>query len=87
MRGYIIGSGWKEYQQTGAICGIALPAGLQMAQQLPEPIFTPSTKAAVGDHDENVSFARVVELIGARIGRASTQRELGVIPRSGGLCL
>lgn len=67
VRGYIIGSGWKEYQQTGAICGITLPTGLQMAQQLPEPIFTPSTKAAVGDHDENVSFARVVELIGAEL--------------------
>ncbi|HXH04463.1 MAG TPA: phosphoribosylaminoimidazolesuccinocarboxamide synthase, partial [Candidatus Competibacteraceae bacterium] len=64
VRGYIIGSGWKEYQQTGAICGIILPPGLRIADKLPEPIFTPSTKAAVGDHDENVSFARVVELIG-----------------------
>ncbi len=64
-RGYIIGSGWKDYQKTGAICGIALPAGLQQAQQLPEPIFTPSTKAAVGDHDENVDFDHVVKLIGA----------------------
>ena len=64
-RGYIIGSGWKDYQRTGGICGIALPAGLQQAQQLPEPIFTPSTKAAVGDHDENVSFAAVVDRIGA----------------------
>jgi phosphoribosylaminoimidazole-succinocarboxamide synthase len=64
-RGYIIGSGWKDYQRTGGICGITLPAGLQQAQQLPEPIFTPSTKAAVGDHDENVSFAAVVDLIGA----------------------
>ena len=64
-RGYLIGSGWKDYQRTGGVCGIALPAGLQQAQQLPEPIFTPSTKAAVGDHDENVSFAAVVEQIGA----------------------
>ncbi len=64
-RGYLIGSGWKDYQRTGGICGIALPAGLQQAQQLPEPIFTPSTKAAVGDHDENVSFAAVVDLVGA----------------------
>ena len=64
-RGYIIGSGWKDYQKTGAICGITLPPGLQQAQQLPEPIFTPSTKAAVGDHDENVSFDAVVEKIGA----------------------
>ena len=64
-RGYLIGSGWKDYQRSGEICGIALPAGLQQAQQLPEPIFTPSTKAAVGDHDENVSFAHVVSLVGA----------------------
>ena len=64
-RGFIIGSGWKDYQRTGGICGIPLPAGLQQAQQLPEPIFTPSTKAAAGDHDENVSFAAVVDRIGA----------------------
>ena len=56
VRGYVIGSGWKDYQQTGAICGIALPAGLQMAAKLPAPIFTPATKAEVGDHDENISF-------------------------------
>ena len=64
-RGYLIGSGWKDYKATGAVCGIALPRGLQQAQQLPEPIFTPSSKAAVGDHDENIGFERVVELIGA----------------------
>ena len=63
-RGYIIGSGWKDYQRTGAISGIALPAGLQQAQQLPEPIFTPSTKAAVGDHDENIDFVTAVNLVG-----------------------
>lgn len=63
-RGYIIGSGWKDYQRTGAISGIALPAGLQQAQQLPEPLFTPSTKAAVGDHDENIDFATAVNLVG-----------------------
>ena len=56
VRGYVIGSGWKDYQETGAICGIALPAGLKMAQKLPSPIFTPATKAEVGDHDENVSY-------------------------------
>jgi phosphoribosylaminoimidazole-succinocarboxamide synthase len=66
-RGYLIGSGWKDYQRRGAVCGIALPAGLQQAQQLPEPIFTPSTKAAVGDHDENVSFEAVVAQIGAEL--------------------
>ena len=56
VRGYLIGSGWKDYQQTGAVCGIKLPAGLQMAAKLPEPIFTPATKAEQGEHDENVSF-------------------------------
>lgn len=64
VRGYLIGSGWKDYQQTGAICGIQLPIGLQQAQQLPEPIYTPSTKAAVDQHDENVSFEHTVALMG-----------------------
>ena len=63
-RGYIIGSGWKDYQRSGEVSGITLPAGLQQAQQLPEPIFTPSTKAAVGDHDENIDFATTVDLVG-----------------------
>lgn len=64
-RSYLIGSGWKAYQATGSLCGIELPAGLQQAQQLPEPIFTPSTKAAVGGHDEHVSFDAVVASLGA----------------------
>ena len=64
VRGYVIGSGWKDYQASGAICGIDLPPGLQQAAQLPEPIFTPSTKAEVGDHDINVSFDEVVNRIG-----------------------
>jgi len=63
-RGYIIGSGWKDYQRSGQVSGIALPAGLQQAQQLPEPVFTPSTKAAVGDHDENIDFATAADLVG-----------------------
>jgi phosphoribosylaminoimidazole-succinocarboxamide synthase len=67
VRGYLIGSGWKDYQKTGAVCGIALPAGLRQAEQLPEAIFTPSTKAAVGDHDENIDFDRTVELIGREL--------------------
>jgi phosphoribosylaminoimidazole-succinocarboxamide synthase len=65
VRGYIIGTGWKDYQATGSVCGIALPAGLQLAEKLPEPLFTPAAKAAVGEHDENITFEQVVELIGA----------------------
>lgn len=67
VRGYLVGSGWKEYQQSGTVCGIALPAGLKEAAQLPEPIFTPSTKAAVGDHDENISFAQCEAIVGAEL--------------------
>ena len=69
-RGYIIGSGWKDYQASGQISGIALPAGLQQAEQLAEPIFTPSTKAAVGDHDENIDFATAVNLVGREMAEA-----------------
>lgn len=65
VRGYIIGSGWKDYQRCGAICGIQLPEGLEQAQKLAEPIFTPSTKAAVGDHDENIDMAQARKLLGA----------------------
>lgn len=64
VRGYLVGSGWKEYQQKGTVCDIALPAGLQLAQKLPQPLFTPSSKAAVGEHDENISIAQVEALIG-----------------------
>ena len=64
VRGYLIGSAWSDYQKTGTVCGIALPAGLRQAQQLPETIFTPSTKADVGDHDENISFEKTVGLLG-----------------------
>jgi phosphoribosylaminoimidazole-succinocarboxamide synthase len=64
VRGYLVGSGWKDYQKTGTVCGIELPAGLREAEKLPEPLFTPSTKAALGDHDENISFAAAVELLG-----------------------
>jgi phosphoribosylaminoimidazole-succinocarboxamide synthase len=66
VRGYITGSGWKDYQSTGAVCGIELPGGLQESEQLPEPIFTPATKAEVGDHDENVDFDRAAEIVGDR---------------------
>jgi phosphoribosylaminoimidazole-succinocarboxamide synthase len=64
VRGYITGSGWKDYQATGTVCGNELPAGLQESEQLPEPIFTPATKAEVGDHDENVDLERAAELVG-----------------------
>ncbi|MFN7644002.1 MAG: phosphoribosylaminoimidazolesuccinocarboxamide synthase [Burkholderiales bacterium] len=65
VRGYLIGSGWKDYQASGAVCGIALPPGLRMAEKLPEPIFTPAAKAEMGEHDENISFADVVATVGA----------------------
>lgn len=64
VRGYLVGSGWKDYKKTGTICGLPLPAGLQEAQKLPEPLFTPSTKAAVGEHDENISFEETKKLLG-----------------------
>jgi len=64
VRGYITGSGWKDYQATGAVCGIELPGGLEESQQLPEPLFTPATKAEVGDHDENIDLERAKEIVG-----------------------
>jgi phosphoribosylaminoimidazole-succinocarboxamide synthase len=67
VRGYLIGSGWNDYQKTGAVCGISLPEGLQQAQQLPVAIFTPSTKADVGGHDENISFEKTVNLLGQEL--------------------
>lgn len=76
VRGYIIGTGWKDYQQTGAICGIKLPEGLQLADKLPEPIFTPSTKADVGKHDENIDFARTKELLGDDLANQVKQASL-----------
>ncbi|MGR8952685.1 MAG: phosphoribosylaminoimidazolesuccinocarboxamide synthase [Gammaproteobacteria bacterium] len=76
VRGYLIGSGWKDYQQTGAVCGLRLPGGLQQAQQLPEPIYTPSTKAEVGVHDENVTFAKTVELIGETLANQVRETSL-----------
>ncbi len=76
VRGYLSGSGWSDYTATGAVCGVALPPGLQESQRLPEPIFTPATKAAIGDHDENIDFDQVV----ARLGRSQAEavRELSL---------
>jgi phosphoribosylaminoimidazole-succinocarboxamide synthase len=67
VRGYLIGSGWKDYQKTGTVCGITLPAGLQLADKLEQPIYTPSSKAAVGEHDENIDFAATVKLVGCNL--------------------
>jgi phosphoribosylaminoimidazole-succinocarboxamide synthase len=67
VRGYLVGSGWKDYRATGSICGIRLPAGLQMAEKLPQPIFTPATKAALGSHDENIAFEQLAATVGAAL--------------------
>jgi phosphoribosylaminoimidazole-succinocarboxamide synthase len=76
VRGYIIGSGWKDYQASGAICGIALPPGLRQADKLPEPLFTPAAKADIGEHDENISFAEMEQRIGA--GLAAQMRDISI---------
>ncbi|RRA47206.1 phosphoribosylaminoimidazolesuccinocarboxamide synthase [Acidipila sp. EB88] len=76
VRGYLSGSGWKDYQQTGALCGIALPAGLREGDALPEPLFTPASKSQQGEHDENISFADICERIGRR--EAETLRDLSL---------
>ena len=67
VRGYLAGSGWKEYQESGAVCGVLLPPGLKNASKLPAPIFTPATKAEMGDHDENIDFARASDIVGADV--------------------
>jgi len=76
VRGYIIGSGWKDYQSTGAICGIALPAGLRQADKLAEPIFTPAAKADIGEHDENISFAEMEKRLGSEL--AAKMRDISI---------
>jgi len=81
VRGYLIGSGWKDYQATGAVCGIELPVGLKQAQQLPEPIFTPATKAEIGEHDENISYAVVEKLIGAELAASVRSLALEIYSR------
>jgi phosphoribosylaminoimidazole-succinocarboxamide synthase len=78
VRGYLIGSGWKDYQQTGAVCGIALPAGLRQADRLPEPIFTPATKAEMGAHDENIAYERVVALNGRALAEQVRAKALAL---------
>ena len=76
VRGYLIGSGWKDYQQTGSVCGIKLEENLKMAAQLPEPIYTPATKAEVGDHDENISYEKTIDLLGEEL--AATVRDKAI---------
>ncbi len=76
VRGYVAGSGWKEYQAAGTICGIELPRGLQQAAKLPEPIFTPATKAPAGEHDENISFAQAAKIVGADYAAAARDASL-----------
>jgi phosphoribosylaminoimidazole-succinocarboxamide synthase len=76
VRGYLAGSGWKDYKETGKVCGITLPAGLENAQKLPEPIFTPAAKAEMGEHDENISFDKVIEMIGEKL--ANQIREVSI---------
>ena len=78
VRGYLIGSGWKDYQATGVVCGVQLPSGLQQAARLPEPIFTPATKAAIGEHDENISFERAAALVGDAAARAARAAALAL---------
>lgn len=78
VRGYLIGSGWRDYQRSGHLCGLELPPGLQMAAQLPDPVFTPSTKAQAGEHDENISFAAVEKLIGSDMAAQVRNASLAV---------
>ena len=76
VRGYLIGSGWKDYRQSGAVCGIPLPSDLQLADQLPQPIFTPATKAAKGEHDENISFDKAAAIVGTDLAKKVRQVSL-----------
>ena len=85
VRGYISGSGWKEYQQTGTICGISLPAGLAFGDRLPEPIFTPAYKAPQGEKDENITFEQVVELVGADIAEKLRSASLAIYSKASGI--
>jgi len=93
VRGYLAGSGWKEYLKTGTVCGIRLPAGLRECAKLPRPIFTPSTKAELGDHDENISFERMSEIVGHDVATALRDKSLAVfnsgmrVAESGGIII
>ncbi|GMQ91652.1 MAG: phosphoribosylaminoimidazolesuccinocarboxamide synthase [Gammaproteobacteria bacterium] len=82
VRGYLVGSGWKDYQNSGQVCGIDLPPGLQLADQLPQAIYTPSTKAEVGEHDVNIDFDRTVELLGADLAAQVRDKSLEIYTRA-----
>ncbi|MGH8497494.1 MAG: phosphoribosylaminoimidazolesuccinocarboxamide synthase [Methylococcales bacterium] len=82
VRGYLIGSGWKDYQRSGSVCGIPLPEGLRQAERLPEAIFTPSTKAEIGTHDENISFDRMIEVLGAELAEQVRKTSLSLYTRA-----
>ncbi|MBO9577786.1 MAG: phosphoribosylaminoimidazolesuccinocarboxamide synthase [Microbacteriaceae bacterium] len=82
VRGYLSGSGWKEYRASGTVCGIALPGGLADGDRLPEPVFTPAWKAPQGSHDENISFDRVVELVGADVAEQLREASLSIFARA-----
>jgi phosphoribosylaminoimidazole-succinocarboxamide synthase len=83
IRGYLAGSGWKEYQQAGTVCGQKLPAGMKQCQKLPEPIFTPATKAPRGQHDENISFERSAEIIGAKDAEYVRSKSIAIFAKAG----
>ena len=85
MRGYLSGSGWKDYQQSGQVCGVALPPDLKEAMKLPEPIFTPSTKAALGQHDENIPFAQMARTVGEEVATQVREASLKIYEQRGGL--
>jgi phosphoribosylaminoimidazole-succinocarboxamide synthase len=87
VRGYLAGSGWKEYQQGGQVCGVSLPAGLTNAARLPEPIFTPATKAAAGDHDENISYERMTVLLGEPLAAQVRDTSLALYRRAAAIAL
>jgi phosphoribosylaminoimidazole-succinocarboxamide synthase len=87
VRGYLIGSGWRDYQKTGKVCGIALPAGLQQSEKLPRTLFTPATKAAAGDHDENISFEQTADLIGVDLAHRVRDVSIRIYERAAAYAL
>ena len=87
VRGYLIGSGWKDYQKTGKVCGIDLPAGLQQAEKLPDTLFTPAYKAEAGEHDENISFEKVIELVGEKLAERVRDISIAIYERAAAYAL